>query len=135
MFELFADTDHLTCVFEKFTLNQAILVRKNIQSCITKLKLPSDTLFRQMLAEGLTFTPSTPLSNQNISNSVIRVLMSNTFLDEKKLFATLSCFNLPEQMEIKRAIAEGKYPLDPEAIADKMVSLNSLLSPPPGIQR
>ena len=52
-----------------------------------------------------------------------------------KIATENSGVDLDKVERIKRAIAEGKYPLDPDAIADKMVSLNSLLSPPPGIQR
>jgi negative regulator of flagellin synthesis FlgM len=52
-----------------------------------------------------------------------------------KIATENSGVDLDKVERIKRAIAEGKYPLDPDAIADKMVSLNSLLTPPPGIQR
>lgn len=36
---------------------------------------------------------------------------------------------------IKRAIAEGRYPIDKEAIAERMLSLSELITPLPGIER
>jgi len=43
--------------------------------------------------------------------------------------------DLKKVERIKRQLAEGDYPLDSESIAKKMLELNALIDPPPGIHR
>lgn len=47
----------------------------------------------------------------------------------------ISGIDLKKVERIKRQIAEGSYPLDSQSIAKKMLELNALIDPPPGIQR
>lgn len=52
-----------------------------------------------------------------------------------QLAAQLSGVDMEKVEMIKRAIAEGRYPLDPDAIAERMLNLADLIDPPPGIKR
>ena len=47
----------------------------------------------------------------------------------------VSGVDLKKVERIKRQLAEGDYPLDSESIAKKMLELNALIDPPPGIHR
>jgi flagellar biosynthesis anti-sigma factor FlgM len=47
----------------------------------------------------------------------------------------VSGVDLKKVERIKRQLAEGSYPLDSQSIAKKMLELNALIDPPPGIQR
>ena len=47
----------------------------------------------------------------------------------------ISGIDLKKVERIKRQLAEGSYPLDSQSIAKKMLELNALIDPPPGIQR
>jgi len=47
----------------------------------------------------------------------------------------VSGVDLKKVERIKRQLAEGSYPLDSESIAKKMLELNALIDPPPGIHR
>ena len=107
MFDVFTHDHYLTQVFKKFSLNQAIVVKQHIHKCFEQLNLPSEDLLMQMLAEGLDFPTTKPLSNPNISDSVIKVLLTNIFLDEKQLYDTIATFSIPEQIQCQRAITRA----------------------------
>lgn len=47
----------------------------------------------------------------------------------------ISGVDMKKVERIKRQLAEGDYPLNSESIAKKMLELNALIDPPPGIQR
>jgi flagellar biosynthesis anti-sigma factor FlgM len=47
----------------------------------------------------------------------------------------ISGIDLKKVERIKRQLAEESYPLDSQSIAKKMLELNALIDPPPGIQR
>src|SRR6056300_1830985 len=47
----------------------------------------------------------------------------------------VSGVDLKKVERIKCQLAEGDYPLDSESIAKKMLELNALIDPPPGIHR
>ena len=47
----------------------------------------------------------------------------------------VSGVDLKKVERIKQQLAEGDYPLDSDSIAKKMLELNALIDPPPGIHR
>ena len=137
MIDIFTQDHYLVEVFKKFTLNQAITVKQHILHCFEKLNLPSEDLLQQMLAEGLDFPATKPLSNPNISDSVIRVLLTNIFLDEKQLCDTIASFSVPEQIQCQQTISRAMQHLkQPSAtllaqLAHEGISIDQLINNKP----
>lgn len=107
MFEILIDGENIKAVFAKYTAAQANEVKHNIDAVFSQCKIPSQTLLKQMAAEGIAidgYEIDTHLKSRksiDLPGSVIRTNLFRMFLSLEELLRTTETLRKGQLIELR----------------------------------
>ncbi|GAA5213082.1 hypothetical protein ACFSJ3_00565 [Corallincola platygyrae] len=114
MFDVFRNRANVTAVFGLYSLVEAVRVKKNIDIALSELKLPSQAVLDQMMAEGLSVDEFNVGASDEVENSVadassdvvLRKHLHAAFLDIEALREAFSGFSMTQGVKLRQLFEE-----------------------------